>query len=77
MSLALSAPQPLAATHLLDGFTCGEASLDEWLKRRAMTNRLSGASRTFVVADTENRICGYYAMAAGVVSHAMATSGVR
>ena len=77
MSLALSAPQPLAATHLLDGFTCGEPSLDEWLKRRAMTNQLSGASRTFVVADTENRVCGYYVMAAGAVSHAMATSGVR
>lgn len=77
MSLALGAPQPLAATHLLDGFTCGEASLDEWLKRRAMTNQLSGASRTFVVADTENRVWGYYAMAAGAVSHSMATSGVR
>ena len=77
MSLTPSAPQPLAATHLLDGFTCGKTSLDEWLKRRATTNQLSGASRTFVVADTENRVCGYYAMAAGAVSHAMATSGVR
>ena len=42
-----------------------------------MTNQLSGANRTFVVADTENRVCGYYAMAAGAVSHAMATSSVR
>ena len=77
MSLALSAPQPLAATHLLDGFACGETSLDEWLKRRAMTNQLSGASRTFVIADLDGRVYGYYAMAAGAVSHQMATSGVR
>lgn len=77
MSLALSAPQPLAATHLVDEFACGEASLDEWLKRRAMTNQLNGASRTFVVADQDGRIYGYYAMAAGAVSHQMATSGVR
>jgi len=77
MSLQLSAPQPLVATHLLDGFGCGEASLDEWLKRRALANQLSGASRTFVVADQDGHVYGYYAMAAGAVSHQMATSGVR
>jgi len=77
MSLQLSAPQPLAATHLLDGFTCGEASLDEWLTRRALANQFSGASRTFVVTDQDGRVFGYYAMAAGAVSHQTATSGVR
>ena len=73
----LSAPQPLAATHLLDGFECGEAALDDWLKRRAMANQLSGASRTFVVADQDGRVYGYYAMAAGAVSHQTATRSVR
>jgi len=77
MSLALSAPQALGATHLLDEFACGEASLDEWLKRRAMINQLSGASRTFITADSQGRVFGYYAMAAGAVSHQMATGGVR
>ncbi|WP_374682820.1 GNAT family N-acetyltransferase, partial [Accumulibacter sp.] len=46
-------------------------------KRRAMANQLCGASRTFVVADREHRIYGYYAMAAGAVSRQMATSSVR
>lgn len=64
MSLHLSAPQPLAAVHILDDFSCGEASLDEWLKRRALTNQWSGASRTFVVTDQGGRVYGYYAMAA-------------
>lgn len=73
----LSAPQPLAAAHLLGDFECGEASLDEWLKRRAMNNQTTGASRTFVVVDEENRVHGFYAMAAGAVSHLMATSAVR
>ena len=77
MSLQLSAPQPLAADHLLDGFSCGEASLDDWLKRRALYNQLSGASRTFVVTDLDGRVFGYYAMAAGAVAHPMATSAVR
>lgn len=77
MSLQLCAPIPLAASHLLDDFTCGEASLDEWLKRRALTNQMSGASRTFVVTNEECRVYGYYAMAGGAVSHQAATSNVR
>lgn len=77
MSLLLSAPQPLAATHILDEFACRETSLDGWLKRRALTNQFSGASRTFIVADRDGRVHGYYAMAAGAVSHPIATSGVR
>lgn len=77
MSLVLQAPQPLAATHKLDEFECGEPTLDEWLKRRAMINQLSGASRTFVVMDQDSRVYGYYAMAAGAVSHQMATGQLR
>jgi GNAT superfamily N-acetyltransferase len=77
MSLQLSAPQPLTTTHLLDVFECGETSLDEWLKRRALVNHLNGASRTFVVADPHGRVFGYYALAVGAVSHQEATRAVR
>ena len=51
--------------------------LDDWLKRRALSNQASGASRTFAVTDEGGRVHGYYAMAAGAVSHQLATSGVR
>ena len=71
------APEPLTASHRLDDFECGEPVLDEWLKRRALANQSSGASRTFVVTDEGGRVCGYYAMAAGAVSHQLATSRVR
>ena len=77
MSLNLSAPQPLRAEHQLSDFECGEPALDEWLKRRALSNQLSGASRTFVVVDDEQRVRGFYALAAGAVAHQMATSSVR
>jgi GNAT superfamily N-acetyltransferase len=77
MSLQLSAPEPLSSEHRLDEFECGELVLDEWLKRRAQANQLSGGSRTFVVTDQDNRVCGYYAIAAGAVAHQMATSAVR
>lgn len=77
MSLHLNSPEPLSATHILVEFECGEAVLDDWLKRRAMANQMSGASRTFVVTDQGSRVYGYFAMAASVVSHQMATSSVR
>ena len=75
--MQLRTPEPLAASHRLDDFDCGEAVLDDWLKRRALANQSSGASRTFVVTDQDGSVCGYYAIAAGAVSHQLATSGVR
>ncbi|WP_310386444.1 GNAT family N-acetyltransferase [Roseateles sp.] len=77
MSLQLQPPQPLLASQLLDGFDCGETMLDDWLKRRAISNQFSGTSRTFVVADQDGRVVGYYAVAAGAVAHQLASSAVR
>jgi GNAT superfamily N-acetyltransferase len=77
MSLDLVAPKPLTSAHNCIDFSCGEHVLDDWLKRRALVNQVSGASRTFVVADQDHRVWGYYAMAAGAVSHHHATGGIR
>ncbi|MFN7642787.1 MAG: GNAT family N-acetyltransferase [Burkholderiales bacterium] len=77
MSLRLAAPQPLEATHDLASFDCGEPSLNEWLKRRALASHLSGASRTFVVVDDQILVVGYYALAAGAISHESAAGAVR
>ncbi len=77
MSLQFNAPEPLDKSHQLDKFQCGEHLLDDWLKRRALANQASGASRAFVVTDQSNQVLGYYAMAAGAVAHQMATSVVR
>jgi GNAT superfamily N-acetyltransferase len=63
----LSPPEPLADIHELNDFFCGVASLDEWLRRRARANQLSGASRTFVVTD-HRRVIGYYALASGAIA---------
>ncbi len=77
MNLPLSSPEPLTASHRVDEFECGETVLDDWLKRRAMVNQISGASRTFVTSDQNQRIYAYYAIAAGAVSHPIATSAVK
>ena len=73
----LRLPEPLAPHHKLDAFSCGELVLDDWLKRRALANQASGASRTFVAADPEGVVHGYYALAAGAVTHQAATRSVR
>ena len=75
--MKLHAPQPLTADHQLNTFNCGETSLDEWLKRRALLNQASGASRTFVVLDDNHTVMGYYALAAGAVHHQDATRSIR
>jgi GNAT superfamily N-acetyltransferase len=77
MSQKLSAPQPLSAEHRVEGFACGESSLDEWLRRRALPNQTTGASRTFVVTDESNRVVAYYAMATGAVTHQEASGRIR
>ncbi len=65
--MPLSPPEPLADTHELNDFSCGVASLDDWLKRRARANQVSGASRTFVITDNR-RVVGYYALASGGIA---------
>ncbi len=73
----LRAPESLSPDHQVSSFACGESTLDEWLKRRALGNQTSGASRTFVVTTPEREVMGYYALAAGAVAHQDATRSIR
>ena len=63
----IQSPEPLTAAHALGGFDSGVASLDDWLRRRALQNQASGASRTFVVCDA-GQVVAYYALAASAVA---------
>jgi len=76
----LSAPEPLLATHDIESFDCAEPVLNDWLKKRALKNESSGASRTFVVCHNDgihNCVVGYYVLATGSVMHKEAPSKVR
>ena len=72
----ISTPQKLRASHDLSQFTSGEPTLDDWLRRRALPNEESGASRTYVVS-VENPVVGYYALAVGAVAHGGAPGRVK
>lgn len=65
---SLCAPEPLNDTHQLDAFASGASTLDGWLQRKARANQVSGASRTYVVCRGD-QVVGFYAVAAGSVSH--------
>jgi GNAT superfamily N-acetyltransferase len=74
--VTLLAPLPLTDEHDLSPFECGEPSLNEWLKRRALTNQTRRASRTYVVA-TNRRVVGYYSLASGALALNAAPGPVR
>jgi GNAT superfamily N-acetyltransferase len=61
-------PQPISETDDVAEFACGEVTLDDYLRTRALANHFGGASRCYVTC-LDGRIVGYYAMAAGAVSH--------
>jgi GNAT superfamily N-acetyltransferase len=69
-------PEKLRDDHDLSLFQCGEPALDDWLRRRALQNEESRASRTYVVC-TGLRVVAYYALAVGAVAHASAPGRVR
>ena len=50
--------------------------LNDWLRRRALANHLSGASRSYVAADRV-RVAAYYCLAAGAIQHLAATGNIR
>lgn len=63
--------------HRVDQFSCGEAPLDRWLIAYAGQNQRRNAARTFVTAEPDGRVAGYYTLVAAQVEHDQATSTAR
>jgi GNAT superfamily N-acetyltransferase len=74
--LRLSPPTPISSDHQFLDFDSTEPSLDEWLKKRALKNQQSGASRCFVVSNGI-KVVGYYTLSAGAISHEAVTKAMR
>ena len=65
--MTVSAPAPLTEQHDIKNFHSGVDSLDTWLKRRALKNQATGASRTFVACEG-SRVLAYYALASSAAA---------
>ena len=72
----IGAPEHVTSSHDLSSFNCGVPALDDWLRKRALANEASGASRTYVVCDA-GKVAGYYALASGGVTLGAAPGRVR
>jgi GNAT superfamily N-acetyltransferase len=72
----ISPPVPLTSAFDVASFSSGSAALDDWLARRALANQDTGASRTYVIAETD-RVIGYYALTNGSVAATEAPGKIR
>ncbi len=71
----LSAPVPLTSDHDLSGFDCGEPTLNDWLRDRALKNE-SRFSRTYVVCE-KTRVIAYFCISAGSIEREAAPRKIR
>ena len=60
--MPISTPEPLNEEHDLSQFNCGKSSLDNWLRKRALSNHQKGFTAVMVVHDA-GRVVGYYGLA--------------
>jgi len=65
---AITAPEPITIEHDTAAFDSGETTLDEWLRKRALKNSGSRASRCFVIC-LGKAVIGYYRLSFGAVAH--------
>jgi len=72
----ISPPEKLSPHHDVSQFDSGESSLDDWLRRRALQNEASRASRTYAVCIGK-RVFGYYALSTGAIAHSEAPGRIR
>lgn len=68
----LSAVEKLGVDHQLSPFDCGNAALNDWLKRFALLNQRGDAAQTYVV-HRRRAVVGYYSLAVGSVHPEEAT----
>ncbi|WP_233130122.1 GNAT family N-acetyltransferase [Synechococcus sp. 1G10] len=61
----------------MEGFDCGKPTLNHWLLHHARQAQTGGSARTFVVADEENRVAGYYSLTVGQVDTVEAPERIR
>jgi GNAT superfamily N-acetyltransferase len=63
--------------HRVDTFTCGQETLDRWLRAYASQSQRRDAARTFVTVRPDGEVVGYYTLVAAQVEHEEASAAVR
>lgn len=64
----VTSPRPLAESDDRREFDCGRASINEWFRRHAWNNHVTGISRATVICDRDTgRIAGYVTLSAAQI----------
>ncbi len=72
----LSMPMQISEGLDLDPSDCGVPTLNDWLRKRAVNNESSWASRTYVLCEG-NKVIGYYCLATGAIDREEAPNPLR
>lgn len=63
--------------HRVEAFSCDQEMLDRWLRAYAGQGQRRDAARTFVTAQPDGTVAGYYTLVAAQVEHQDASASVR
>ncbi len=68
--------EPIAKSHERDSFDCGNAALNEFLRRHARKSHVQGSAKTFLAMDNADgkTLLGYYSVSPASVAYARAPS---
>lgn len=64
-------PRALQRGDPVGTFDCGVPSLNNWFRTLALTNQISGGSRTFITFADDRKIAGYYCLSSFAVARAV------
>jgi GNAT superfamily N-acetyltransferase len=71
-------PVLINGDHVIENFNSGEPLLDEWLRRRAISNLESRASRTYVICEKDGyNVIGFYSLNMGQILASETTGSMR
>lgn len=71
--MAYSRPEPLRGEHSIEGFDCGEESLNTWLHRYSRHAEAANTARTFVTSSDGEKVVGFFSLTVGQVQPQDAT----
>ena len=60
--------EPLGKQHARASFTCGQAELDDWFRKRASQDERRNVARVFVAVDDALGVVGFYRLSAFTLS---------
>lgn len=66
--------EAISRAHDRDGFDCGDAALNDFLRRHARKSHEAGGAKTFLAVADSGQVLGFYSLSSASVSYARTPS---